>query len=238
MSSISDFPASNEEKYTEWKNWQESDFGQPTDSETRYFDAEIGRRIPDVVSASLLEIGFGNGSLLGWARTQFQSVAGVEQNKLLIERARNAGYAAHDSIDAYPAEPTYDVIAAMDVLEHMSSPEIEHMLDAVALRLKPRGCFIARFPNGDSPFGRINQNGDVTHVNAIGCMKMVYLAERAKLKLEYIAAPALTPEVSLKGKFKQNWGRGMRFVVEKAVASLYLPHRMTFDMNYLAVLRK
>lgn len=33
---------------------------------------------------------------------------------------------------------------------------------------------IARFPNGDSPFGLVNQNGDVTHLNAIGSRKIEY----------------------------------------------------------------
>lgn len=238
MNVLADALPSEETKYTEWKNWQEQDFGQPNDLDSRYFEAEIARRVPHPGAADLLEIGYGNGSLLGWARTRFASVSGVEQNNLLVERARKAGFIAHDSIEAYPALAAFDVVVAMDVLEHLTSPEIEAMLAAISIRLKPGGCFIARFPNGDSPFGRINQNGDVTHVNAIGCMKMTYLAERAKLALEYIAAPAWTPPGSLKENVKQRWERGMRFLVEKAVASLYLPHRMTFDMNYVAVLRK
>lgn len=238
MSSVATLPVDDETKYTEWKNWREQDFGAPSADEKRYFDAEIGRRLPNSAEAALLEIGFGNGSLLGWAKDKFRSVGGVEQSKLLVERARKAGFDAHDQIDAFPAQANYDAVVAMDVLEHMTSTEIEVMLEAIATRLKPGGCFIARFPNGDSPFGRINQNGDVTHINAIGCMKMTYLAERARLNLEYIAAPAWVPERTLKKRLAQGWERGMRFLVERAIASLYLPHRMTFDMNYVAVLRK
>jgi 2-polyprenyl-3-methyl-5-hydroxy-6-metoxy-1,4-benzoquinol methylase len=227
-----------ETSYTEWKDWREEDFGKPSPAEERYFDAEISARVSGSDRIALLEIGFGNGSLLGWAKSRFGAVSGVEQSSLLVERARRAGFNAHESIEAFPVQPEYDAIVAMDVLEHMTSAQIDDLLKAVALRLKPGGCFIARFPNGDSPFGRINQNGDVTHINAIGCMKMTYFAERSRLDLEYIAAPAWVPQGSLKNRLGQRWERGMRFLIERAIASLYLPHRMTFDMNYVAVLRK
>ena len=46
------------------------------------------------------------------------------------------------------------------------------------------------------------------------------------------------PEGSIKKRAGQVWERGMRYLVERAIASLYLPHRMSFDMNYVAVLRK
>ena len=224
--------------YTEWKHWREEDFGKPSAAEERYFDAEIAARVPRINDASLLEIGFGNGSLLGWARKRFRAVGGVEQSRLLVERARAAGFDAQENIAGFPQTARYDVIVAMDVLEHLTSDQIDTLLKEIATRLKPGGCFIARFPNGDSPFGRINQNGDITHINALGCMKMTYFAERAQLALEYIAAPAWVPEAGLKKRAGQLWERGLRFLVERAIASLYLPHRMSFDMNYVAVLRK
>ncbi len=238
MSEITTLPAEREASYSEWKDWREERFGKPDRQEMCYFDAEIAARVPQTSASTLLEIGFGNGSLLGWAKTRFRSIAGVEQSKLLVQRARTAGFEAHTSIEKFPAQAEFDVVVAMDVLEHLTSDEIETLLKAIALRLKPGGCFIARFPNGDGPFGRINQNGDITHVNALGCMKMTYFAERAHLVLEYIAAPAWAPPQSMKGRLQQRWKRGMRYLVERAVASLYLPHRMTFDMNYVAVLRK
>ena len=40
--------------------------------------------------------------------------------------------------------------------------------------LKPGARAVLRFPNGDSPFGLVHQNADVTHVNAIGRGKVVF----------------------------------------------------------------
>lgn len=230
--------ATAESHYSEWKEWREEGFGKYSSQDGAYFDAEVLSRVPPDRRHRLLEIGFGNGSLLGWAGAHFTELVAVEQSAMLVERARSAGVRAYESLNELGDDQLVDVAVAMDVLEHLTSDEIEKMLVGIGKILRPGGLFIARFPNGDSPFGRINQNGDITHVNAIGCMKMTYLAGRANLTLEYIAAPARAREQSVLGVFRQKWEAGLRFVVERAVASLYLPHRMTFDMNYVAVLRK
>jgi hypothetical protein len=52
--------------------------------------------------------------------------------------------------------------------------------------LRNGGVFIARFPNGDSPFGLANQNGDLTHVTAIGSEKFRYLVQRLDSDLLFI----------------------------------------------------
>jgi 2-polyprenyl-3-methyl-5-hydroxy-6-metoxy-1,4-benzoquinol methylase len=237
MSDPATLAADAEASYTQWKDWREEDFGKPGQAETRYFEAEIAARVPNCEQGALLEIGFGNGALLGWARKRFYSVGGVEQSGLLVERARRAGFEAHESIAAFPARPEYDVIVAMDVLEHLTPEQIDKLLQEIVLRLKPGGCFIARFPNGDSPFGRIVQNGDITHINAIGYIKMSYFAKRAGLDLEYIAAPARVREADLKKRLEQIVNRSTRYIFERAISSMYFTHRLNFDMNYVAVLR-
>ena len=49
---------------------------------------------------------------------------------------------------------------------------------------------MARFPNGDSPFGLAYQNGDLTHLSAIGSEKMRYLAGRVGMELFRIGGEA------------------------------------------------
>jgi hypothetical protein len=44
--------------------------------------------------------------------------------------------------------------------------------------LKPGGRFIARCPNGDSPFRLVNQNGDVTQVTSIAARHNILRPER------------------------------------------------------------
>ena len=58
----------------------------------------------------------------------------------------------------------FALVAAFDVMEHLTYEENRRLLDQVAALLSPGGLFVARFPNGQSPFGRVYQHGDMTHV--------------------------------------------------------------------------
>ena len=49
--------------------------------------------------------------------------------------------------------------------------------------LKHNGVCLLRFPNGDSPFGLANQNGDTTHVTEIGSEKIKFFASQVSLDL-------------------------------------------------------
>lgn len=77
----------------------------------------------------------------------------------------------------------FDLIVAFDVLEHLQNTELDLLLKEVSTKLKDGGLFLARFPNGDSPFSSFIQNGDPTHVNCIGSMKMKYFAHSASMRL-------------------------------------------------------
>lgn len=59
------------------------------------------------------------------------------------------------------------MVAAFDVFEHFTLDEIDARLRAVEMMLRPGGHLILRFPNGQSPFGLMPQNGDVTHKTAL-----------------------------------------------------------------------
>jgi 2-polyprenyl-3-methyl-5-hydroxy-6-metoxy-1,4-benzoquinol methylase len=103
---------------------------------------------------------------------------GIEANLELVNIAEHLGYKALHSDEMYAINADqFDLIAAFDVLEHIPQSEILNFLSQVKRMLKNGGVFIARFPNGDSPFGLANQNGELTHVTAIGSEKFRYLVQ-------------------------------------------------------------
>lgn len=65
-----------------------------------------------------LEIGFGNGCLLGFGRHLGLEMEGVELNSVLRQRALNAGFRVFDSTHSLP-ESYFDVAVAFDVMEHV-----------------------------------------------------------------------------------------------------------------------
>ena len=152
--------------YEAWKGW-----AKPftfTEEEAEYFSGELNG-IP-LAGNDVLEIGFGPGNFLAWASAAGANVAGTEVNPVLLEAARRNGLSILDadlSRAAAGHRGQFDVVVAIDVFEHLGCDEVDAALRAVDEMLRPGGYLILRFPNGQSPFGLLPQNGDVTHRTAL-----------------------------------------------------------------------
>ena len=152
--------------YEGWKRWDR--LFAPTADERAYFAGETRGLV--IAGGALLEIGFGSGSFLAWAREMGARVCGVEVIPALIEAARREGIELlppdiERIADAHAGR--FDTIVAFDVFEHFSLAEIFVRLDAAATLLKPGGHLVLRFPNAQSPFGLAPQHGDPTHKTAL-----------------------------------------------------------------------
>ncbi len=231
------------DEYLDWKDWQGAAFGQFDAALANYFAAETGIR--DGRGVMLLEVGFGNGALLGWARSTGAEVFGVEVNPHLVMAARTLLGEAH-AVEHLGARPLveragqFTHVLAIDVLEHIPQEALGPTLAQMAALLAPAGRIIARFPNGDSPFGRIHQHGDPTHVTTLGRAKLEYFARRAGLEIETLRAPALPRSgVGLRTAMRRAALLAGRAVVELVIGLLYFSgRRLPLDPNYVAVLRK
>lgn len=176
--------------YAAWKGWNAAEeFGTCDDFERAYFDAEIAR-LPLGAISNVLELGFGNGRFLGFARSKGWRIAGVEVIGSLRAAAKERGFEAMTPDDVVSLAPgSLDLVVAFDVIEHIDQAELPALFATVFDKLKPGGVFLARFPNGDSPLGLPYQHGDVTHVTVIGSAKLRYFARRAGLVPLYCGAP-------------------------------------------------
>ncbi|GEM_PF-345559 len=100
----------------------------------------------------LLDVGCGNGSFLWSVENAFPEarVAGFDgyPEALLHCRLRTTkarlGLGDINSIGSAPARPEYDVIAALDVLEHLDQPR--KVAEALSRFLKPGGILIVTVP--------------------------------------------------------------------------------------------
>jgi len=173
--------------YISWKGWECSGFGVLSIPNEKYYKREIGRLSHNFQPGSnVLEIGFGNGSFLKFAVKNQWRITGLEMNEKLVEAAHENGYDALHANNLTPIKSSsYDLIVAFDVLEHIAQDELLIFLDDVKRCLKPGGFFLARFPNGDSPFGLLNQNGDITHVTTLGIGKIRHIASQLEVDLVY-----------------------------------------------------
>jgi SAM-dependent methyltransferase len=181
--------------YRTWKDWDPASFGRYADHDAVGFRREL-----EMAGVALngplcvFEVGFGNGQFAVWAKSQGWSVVGTELDSELVARASAAGIEAHGidrPIDAIAGERRFDVIVAFDVFEHLTIDQLQVLLNSARRCLKPGGRIVARFPSGDSPFGRSVQHSDLTHKMAIGTGIVHQLANRVGLRVLQIRAPVL-----------------------------------------------
>ncbi len=223
--------------YADWKNWA-GEFA-PSDREARYFAAELAD-IP-LTGKRVLEIGFGNGSFLAWAKARGAEVVGTEIDAVMIEHARAKGFSAEpSSLEALAAAgQRFDLVVAFDVFEHWDKPMLVANLSQIAALLRTDGLVLARFPNGQSPFGRVHQHGDLTHQTALSVSSVVQLARLTGFTVVRCGNACRVPARSdFFTVLKHHWRRWQRARIERRVAKLYDFGRLALDPNLTAVLRK
>ena len=168
--------------YTSWKNWDKKLFGQFSNLEKVYYKnilklASIGQ------SSEILEIGFGNGSFLGFLNENNLNFVGVETNEKLIEIGLRNNFDVYGSIDNISKNKKFDFIALFNVIEHIPENEIEKFFEKISQRLNENGSIFLRFPNGSSPLGLANQHWDVTHCNIVTLPKLNFWCSKMQLEI-------------------------------------------------------
>lgn len=232
--------------YLEWKHWHSSNFGEVTPTASHYYYAEIKRckkyNSLCPLGSSLLELGFGNGAFLSFARQHGYSIEGTEINPTLLQLAGKAGFKVFDAshIKSLPSE-SKDLVVAFDVLEHLSTDSLDEFFHQLANILKEGGLLLARFPNADSPFGLEGQNGDPSHLNAIGIGKVKYYCYKHKFKFEFCgaeAAPLLAGSVPL--TIRRLFTKPIHKILDLFVSIFFLPGSgVSFSSrNTVVILRK
>ena len=168
--------------YIDWKNWETDSFGKTSKLEEAYFN-NIVKLLKLKKSSKILEIGFGNGSFLGYAVSQKFNYDGVESNQNLVDLAIDNNFSAYPSLDKINRETKYDLIILFDVIEHINADAVEEFFKEMNVHLEETGSIFLRFPNGSSPLGLGNQHGDVTHCNIVTLPKLNYWCYNSDLKV-------------------------------------------------------
>lgn len=202
-----------EADYIRWKDWQ-GEFGSLTSANSKYFENEIRGFYKGQRDYTVLEIGFGSGEFLRYCQDCALRVTGLEINQTLVMHGQAKGYDTR-SADHLPMLPkaSFDLIAAFDVLEHIDKENIAAFLRDVRSCLKPDGHILLRFPNGDSWLGRINQNGDPTHVSEIGYLMLDYFTKETGLTIVHYRSPK-------SAGFAAGFVRGVHAMIARPIAKI------------------
>lgn len=222
--------------YTTWKKW--GLFFEFDEDLARYFQGEL-LGIP-LAGKRVFEIGFGAGAFLAWATKQGALVTGSELVPELVSIGLDRQFdarlgEAQTIID--PSEEPFDLIVAFDVLEHVPSDKLVPLLTFMGSILKADGAIVARFPNGQSPFGRAWQHGDITHVNTLSKGKFGQFAASSNLEIvrcNNAFRPVSPGFQGIKDRL-QYW---LRDCVQKFLCGIYALGDLPLDPNIVVVMRR
>lgn len=218
--------------FAEWASWRNREFGVRRKTMESSYRAELARCGATLRPGTrVLEIGFGGGEFMAYALANGADISGIEADADWVELAKSAGYDAHLQLDvSLFQDASFDLVVAIDVLEHIPTEDMADFLFGIRRVLRPGGMFLARFPNADSPFGLRNQHGNVTHVNAIGSEKASYYARQ-------VGAHSISVSGELKpilcGHFKHMVQRAfaapLKWLTNLVVRTVFLPgYRLDF----------
>jgi SAM-dependent methyltransferase len=149
--------------YDAWKGWSASTVSH-VDQAMMNIEIARARTAPP---GRVLEIGFGTGAFLLHLQSKGFDCWGVERRSAHDAALSQRGLTiVNGDLGDLPAEH-FDLVCAMDVLEHLTKDQLLDTLESVHRILKPGGRFLARFPNGASPFGAMYQSADLTHLTVL-----------------------------------------------------------------------
>ena len=138
--------------YQELKGWHDAPFMQPSATDAQFFTHYLGQVVES--GALVAEVGFGNGNFLGWAAARGARVFGSEVQAAARDKALHAGVGLLP-LDfgtwqgALPGR--LRVIAAIDVMEHLTRDQNAGLLAAAARRAQDSGSCAWRVRPVDSP---------------------------------------------------------------------------------------
>jgi 2-polyprenyl-3-methyl-5-hydroxy-6-metoxy-1,4-benzoquinol methylase len=227
------------DNYPAFKGWSEASFGEVTAAERLYFRSELARHALSASDKQVLELGFGNGAFLAFARGEGAHVRGVELQTALVERAVGAGYACYACLDQLLADgpPRFDLIVALDLLEHLQPAEsIDLLRQLRASCVHANSKLLARFPNGDSPFSLPMHNGDYSHRIHLGAKAVTRICMEAGWRVSYLGEPAWVAD-TLQRKLIITTKNAARLAFEAVLKALYFGRHgpSTLSQNYILV---
>ena len=199
------------ESYIEFKKWDKL-FQYSEDDVWQFNKILAGVTLKD---KEILEVGFGAGSLLSFLHDQKANVHGVEIQPRLVQEAHNKGYNVSTSLDHFTPQK-FDLIIALDVLEHLDKTEMSTFLRSVSDLLHDDGLFIARFPNCQSPASLYNQFGDPTHRQMLSGPIVQAALEQLPLELTNIQIGHARSEYT-KNIYKRIFKKIIKAVCDKIV---------------------
>lgn len=135
----------------------------------RTFEVYYSSILPKEKTAKIIDIACGSGEFLFWLKNKgYSSIFGIDISREQTDIAiRNLGDDKVETADAFEflknKKDIFDMIIALDLIEHFEKEEILELLQLIYQALKPKGCLLLSVPNAGTLFAGSIRYGDFTH---------------------------------------------------------------------------
>lgn len=145
-----------------------STVGGGLDSRVRQYRNRWRQFLPDEKDNPILDLGCGSGEFLYYLQREgYENLYGVDVSLEQVNAAKELGLTNVTQEDALGFlkrySETFQMIVAMNLIEHLSRDEMFDLLDMIVQALLPRGRLLAVVPNSLSIFGARVRYADITH---------------------------------------------------------------------------
>lgn len=151
-----------------------------------YLRAQLAGWLPADKAAAVGDLACGSGDVLFALRSfGYTNLCGVDISgeQVAVAQQQFGDRVKQQSVQAFldEHESTFDVLLAIDIIEHLSKDEVLPFLDSCQAALRPGGRLILQTPNAASPFGMSVRYGDFTHEAAFTPASLAWLLTTAGL---------------------------------------------------------
>ena len=154
------------DRYPQFLNFDESAYSKSL----KPILTRLKKWLPINKSIKYLDVACGAGQLLyGFKTMGFDNIYGIDVSpqQVLVAKKITSNVYEGDALEFLQKNiNTFDLITAIDILEHLDKNEMFDFLDAIFLSLREGGRLILQMPNAESPFGHKIRYCDLTHENS------------------------------------------------------------------------
>jgi 2-polyprenyl-3-methyl-5-hydroxy-6-metoxy-1,4-benzoquinol methylase len=134
----------------------------------RSFRRTLGDWLPRDRSEKILDVACGEGALLAFlTQAGYTNLSGFDLSPENVEICHRLGLAFVEKFDALQVAEwkgsEYDVIFAMDILEHIQKEQAAGFLETLRSKLREGGTLILQTPNMGSILGPFHRYNDLSH---------------------------------------------------------------------------
>lgn len=135
----------------------------------QYFQRILGPWLPMDRSAIILDVGCGEGALMAFLKEKgYKNLSGFDISPENVAICHRLGFSSVQQFDVlhlkkYSSVECFDVIFAVDILEHLPKQAAAEFLEQIREKLKLGGYVIIQTPNMGSVLSCLYRYGDLSH---------------------------------------------------------------------------